>query len=490
MKVLRRNLFLILIILNHSSYSQGRRNAWQIGYWQGGGTVFQMDFTGGSMTLIPQPGSTQINMFELNASICDVGGNMLFSTNGDFIADASGDTMMNGSGLIPGPFRDDYYEFGLPNLQGAIAIPFSTDSNKYFLFQMAVDYTTRNGDSLLFHVIDMSLNSGLGAVTLKNQFIIAGQFMQGEISAVKHGNGRDWWLFFHGQDNDSFYSYLIANDSLIGPFIQNIGIVKHDVGQAIFSSNGLKFASYDSYNDLELFDFDRCTGLLSNHIHISMPHLYVGAGCCFSPNSNLLYISDRQNLYQYNLQATNISASKDTVAVWDGFADPFANAFALSQLGSDGKIYIASFGGAQHMHVINHPDSLGIACDVQQHSIVLPCYNEASVPNLPFYELGAMGGTSCDSLPTNISSNTIHFTRYTLFPNPVRDILYIQNFSKEPLKSLAITDLLGKTIQSDFSILKNGEYIEVNTASLQQGLYILQMETDKGMWIQKFFKVQ
>ena len=101
-----------------------------------------------------------------------------------------------------------------------------------------------------------------------------------------------------------------------------------------------------------------------------------------------------------------------------------------------------------------------------------------------------MGGTSCDSLPTNISSNTIHFTRYTLFPNPVRDILYIQNFSKEPLKSLAITDLLGKTIQSDFSILKNGEYIEVNTASLQQGLYILQMETDKGMWIQKFFKVQ
>ena len=488
MKVLKRNLFLILIILTHSAYSQGRRNVWQMGYWQGGGNIFQMDFSSGNPTFMPQIISTQMSMFLLNASICDNNGNILFYTNGDFIADATGDTMMNGGGLIPGPFRNDNFQYGLPNPQGAIVIPFTTDNNKYYLFQIAVNNVTRDGDSLLYHVIDMSLNSGLGAVILKNQFLLAGHFTQGDLISVKHGNGRDWWMLFHGQGDALYYSYLISNDSLIGPFSQNIGVIKQDLGQAVFSPDGSKFASFDSYNDLELFNFDRCTGLLSNHIHISMPHLYASWGCCFSPNSNLLYVSDRQNLYQYNLQAASIAGSKDTIAVWDGFGDPFPNSFALSQLGPDGKVYISSFGGTQHIHVINNPDSLGQACDVQQHFYLLPSYNAGTIPNLPFYELGSLGGSLCDSLSTNISSRNVLTINYFVFPNPVRDILYIQNFSKEPVKSLTISDLLGKTIQSDFSILKNGEYIEVNTASLQQGLYILQMETDKGLWIQKFFK--
>ena len=47
---------------------------------------------------------------------------------------------------------------------------------------------------IYYSVIDISLNGGLGEVISKNNIALTGLFGWG-LSACKHANGRDWWVF-------------------------------------------------------------------------------------------------------------------------------------------------------------------------------------------------------------------------------------------------------------------------------------------------------
>ncbi|HRF38555.1 MAG TPA: hypothetical protein PK198_07190, partial [Saprospiraceae bacterium] len=71
--------------------------------------------------------------------------------------------------------------------------------------------------------------------------------------------------------------------------------------------------------------------------------------------------------------------------------------FYLAQLAPDGKIYINSNNGVRYLHVINQPDSLGLACDVCQHCVELPSINALSLPNFPNYRLHHLEGSPCDT---------------------------------------------------------------------------------------------
>jgi PKD repeat protein len=67
-------------------------------------------------------------------------------------------------------------------------------------------------------------------------------------------------------------------------------------------------------------------------------------------------------------------------------------------LAPDGKIYINSNNRCSYLHVINEPDSLGLACEVCQHCVDLPSVNAFSMPNFPNYRLGHLEGSPCDTL--------------------------------------------------------------------------------------------
>ena len=91
--------------------------------------------------------------------------------------------------------------------------------------------------------------------------------------------------------------------------------------------------------------------------------------------------------YQVNTLSGNWTA--DTIATYDGFLSATSPCiFGFMYLAGDNKIYISSFNYGIHVHCINYPDSLGTACDLQQHIIQLPCYHLRSVPNHPNYFLG------------------------------------------------------------------------------------------------------
>ena len=382
-----------------------------------------MDFTGGNLNISYATRAMNFNC--TNGEICDANGNLLFCSNGIYVANAQNDTMINGGGLNPSFFTTLKDSTGLTIPQANLIIPFPDDSNKYYLFhETSDDYgNTYSAFFLYYSVVDMTQDSGRGSLIQKNVVLLNDTLLDGRLTACRHANGRDWWLLCHKNLSNRFFKYLITPTGIQGPFFQDIGQFREDYfGQLVFSPDGTKFSYYEPIvGDLDIFDFDRCTGILNLNTHVDINDSANGGGAAFSPNSNVLYVSSNNYVYQFDMTSSNIPATQTTVAVYDGYNSPFppfATTFYLAQLAPDGKIYIACNNSTVDMHVINFPDSIGLGCDVCQHCVHLPAYNHFTVPNHPNYFLGAESGSICDSL-TSTNSLSVQRSILNLFPNPV-----------------------------------------------------------------------
>lgn len=489
-------LFMVigLSLPNISSYSQGLDNLWMMGYASAAGSNYggtNFDFSSGTPNIYYV--YRDQNITTTNANITDSLGQLLFCSNGVYISDASGDTMMNGSGLNPSAYTDTYYSNGLFIPQGDIIVPDPGSTSKYYLFHCTVDEITTGGitltHKLYYSSIDMTLNNGLGGVTSKNVELLNGDYIPGRLSAVRHGNGRDWWVVFHLYGFSYYAEFLVDTSGVQGPFYIGIGTNHYTAtGQTTFSKQGDKFAWYDVNTDLDIFDFDRCTGAFSNLHHIDINDSAQSGGVAFSPSGNFLYVSSGFYVYQYNLLSSNIDSSRVTVAVWDSTYSPnppFAARFFLAQLAPDNKIYINCPNSTMTMHVINNPDSLGLACDFCQHCISLPTFNAFTLPTPPNYHLGSLQGSICDTLLSIPEANNITFS---IFPNPVSDKLNVSFNDNVEILSVKIYSLLGELILQENNIHVLGNAYIANTKKLNQGFYVCQFTLKSGTVSFKFLK--
>src|SRR5690606_13278633 len=168
---------------------------------------------------------------------------------------------------------------------------------------------------------------------------------------------------------------------------------------------GSRFAYfYAGPSGLEVFDFDRCTGLFSNPVYIPIVATGGACGVAFSPNSRFVYVSSSPYVYQIDASAADVSVRQVLVATGDVFFSPyppFATRFDLAQLAPDGKVYIGTGNSTLHLHVIHNPDEPGLACNMEQHGVELPHFYVNSLPNHPNYHLGPVDGSVCDSLGIN-----------------------------------------------------------------------------------------
>ena len=464
--------------------------------WAGqpyGGT--RVDFLSGVINISYHP--TPMNFIGTNGIISDRLGNLLFSSNGIYVANALGDTMINGEGLNPSYYTSAYDSFGLPIDQGNLIIPFIGDSNKYYLFHQTSDdhIYTYCSLYLYYSVIDMLQDSGKGAVVQKNIILLNDSLVAGKLSACKHANGRDWWLLVHQYNTNRLFKFLITPGGVQQEGTQDVGSIRGALrGQSVFSPDGKYYAYYEPRtNDLDIFDFDRCSGILNLLAHTDIYDTANVGGVAFSPSSKVLYVSSLDSVYQFDLLAANIIASQTTVAVWDSFYSPhypLASNFYLSQLAPDGKIYIACGNSTIDMHVIEFPDSLGLACYVCQHCIHLPTYNAFTVPNYPNYFLGAEGGTICDSLPTNLSDP--HFKSVlNIYPNPIyenkTDITFTYNTIRNP-GVISVYDVNGKEI-SNYYVPPWSSIHHVRLPELSNGIYLAKLTSD-GFEVTLMFVVE
>lgn len=475
-------------ILVSSCFGQGLNNIWIMGYSGSGSGYAILNFDSIPVS-VQHPNLLNISFQEAFAGISNKLGKLLFYTNGIKINNSLNQTMLNGSGLNPGPYASNSL-YGMTIPQAQIVIPAPNDTNKYYLIHETVDFnaSTTRPFHLFYTTIDITLDSGRGAVVQKNISIINDTLIIGNITACKHSNGRDWWIIVHQNNSNLFYTLLVTPGGVNQPSSQIIGNVFNTggAGQACISPNGKHYAHFHPSSGLDVYDFDRCTGLFSNWQHCDSINDY--GGVAFSPNSNVLYVSAITNLYQFNLSDTSNSLQqrKFLVAEWDTTYSPnppFATTFYLQQLAPDGKIYINSNNSVNRLHVINNPDSIGFACDVAQHSLLIPCLNGSTIPNYPNYFLGADSGSVCDTLmlfnpqtPNSIGN----ILTVSIYPNPAQNYFNINyQIPKHETTQFTLFNSFGKEVLRK-NLFGTSKTHLVYTTDLENGIFFYKFQGQGG----------
>ena len=339
----------------------------------------------------------------------------------------------------------------------------------------------------------MSLNGGLGAVIQKNIQLNTYQASDG-LGAVKHGNGRDWWIITKDYDSniaqDSLHVYLVSPMG-IQESIQQTGVAfEGGLDDMTFSKDGSKFL-LTAYNSvIETMDFDRCTGLFRNAnviFHSSLIESITGSA--FSPNGKVAYYSTadaNSYLIQLDLTAANVWASRDTIAA---LSHPFEAGGRL-RLAPDNKIYwsCAWTNGINfnypyqdtmyhtenmNLSVINDPDVVGTGCNFSLYSFNLGgkrCY--WGLPNNPDYDMGPLVGSNCDTLFSGVNEIKEHQS-FELYPNPTNNRFIIALHSTINSGGLVvISDQLGKQVKV-IKLDLNSITQEVNTSEIEPGIYFV-----------------
>ena len=387
-------------------HAQFHDNTWIFGYSNNADTtdrfgISVITFFDGNINIV-QNTDVFFNFSSTNASFSDSLGRLQSFSNGLHIGNKEWDIMNNGEGI-----STEYPEaIGAIWPQYNITIPQPGNTVSHLYVYQKDDYLPVLGacaKQLSYAIVNMDSSQGLGTVVTRDSLILKDTLSLGNVTTTRHANGRDWWILMNEFNSNRYYRFLVTPTGVIEYPVQTIGApVFEGVGQAVFSPNGMYYAQFSSIsategNYIDIYNFDRCSGLLSNHHQYHVTDGYWG-GLAFSPNSRFLYVNQQFKCWQYDMQAPDIWASRKIVAEYDGFLSPYPTTFFFMQLAPDGKIYSCTVTGSNVLHVIHNPDELGTNCNFQQHAVTMHTNNALSIPNHPNYRLGPLDGSTCDTL--------------------------------------------------------------------------------------------
>ncbi len=332
-------------------------------------------------------------------------GKLLVYSNGCSIFNGSNEKLEGADTIAYGGIWESYCDGqGYPGTQNRILLTWPGDSSRAILIYL------KSNDNittyyLLYATIQFDSIHPLGYVSQKDKYLI-NPGTTALLTATKHANGRDWWFLIPEDNTNRFFTFLLDPRGVTKIDSQSIGTPwdkREHSSQAIFTPDGRRYIRFNPWKGLDIFDFDRCTGKLSNPLEsgpLSDPVKAAG-GVAVSMDSRYLYVSNSTLLYQFDLNSGDILESKVVIDAYDGFLDPFQTNFYQLALAPNGKIYSFSTNGVKSLGVINNPGKRGDSCNFKQHSLKLPAYAHIGAVNLPFYRLGPNDGSSCDTLGLN-----------------------------------------------------------------------------------------
>lgn len=464
--------------------------------------------------------------------ISDTFGNLLTFSNGFILYDRDGFGLENGVyvNCPKGKLLADHYGGWSPFTQTSIILP--KKGNTYYVFSTGMSDSNANDylnhvksefDVLNYSIVDMDSNASKGKVTVKNKLLMEGQrYANCALSAVRHGNGKDWWLVKADCNNNRYQLFQVKEDTILGPFYQyatDTAVSCYPWGQLYFSEDGNKMASavytsryYDTsgisippqylnteagliyaWNRVDLYDFDRCNGTISfkNNYLVpidtsSYPNNDYKSGICFSPNGKLMYLSNTYTIYQIDLEDTNklnglLITGPDTVITQFQWYSEMA-------CGPDGKLYVGSYGGSLFMSYIDQPNVKGLGCNFIPHGIWQPYTGLHDPPNMPNYGLGkAPVGGNC--WPDEVLENDIPRNKFLIYPNPASNDLIIEIDKFHASKyELIICNSLGEVVLRNKEGQPTQNKIKLSISNLSVGIYSIKIITDQDRFIGKFVK--
>lgn len=338
-------LSLMCMVHSHAQYNTIHNKVWAMGQKIG------LDFRG--------PGDPVARVSALDgvdnegcASVSDTSGKFLFYTNGNKVWDSTGMLMPNG-GSLPGYSSAS---------QGALIVPVFGSNTKYYLFLLSY----ANGfQKLHCKLVNMTLNGGRGDIdtTFSLHNTILEDSLSEKMVAVR-GCNKDVWVIVHATNSDIFYAFDITAAGVnLTPVISsfpNALLYFYGVMKASPAGNKLLLCT----QGLKTYDFDGSNGTVSNPVVQDFDAYYGGS---FSPDGSKIYgltFGFQSHMYQFDLSATNPSATKtllDTTTLFSNYS-----IWEDMKLAPDGKIYFGPLNATRKtLARINHPDIAGLACGYQ-----------------------------------------------------------------------------------------------------------------------------
>jgi gliding motility-associated-like protein len=340
-----------------------------------------------------------MNAVKATSSICDSMGNFLFFTDGNKVWDRTMTLMDNATNLL----GDQAVT------QPCIIVPWPGDSALYYLFTIDIidvgSTTNYKSQGLFLTIIDMKERGGLGNAlsTVLNKEIL--KPVTQKLTAVKHRNGRDYWVIAHQWNSRDFHAWHISPTGMAPAVVSSVGSnhgVDADINNAIgymkASPDGSKLALAIMQDKLiELLDFNNETGQVTN------PRSYTTKvpginpyGIEFSPDSKQLYAT----LVEYG--GTGNPTRPSYLLQFDlksGLGNPVVIDSlrgirnAAIQLAPDGRIYISRTGGLfpnlrlDSLEVIYNPNRPGAFCNFNHldgtDGVGFPLQGRKSIYSLP-----------------------------------------------------------------------------------------------------------
>ncbi len=375
-------IILFLFIISPLLHSQKEAYNWNFGEYAG------ITFNTNDLNPIALLNSVMATE-EGCATISDEKGRLLFYTDGMTVWDRNNTVMPGGNNLL-----------GSKNsTQSAVIVKKPGAGKIYYI----ITTDSANGvNGCRYSVVDMERNGGFGEVISKNNVLFMASTEK--LVAIRHANGRDWWILTHEWESDVFRAFLIDENginkfalfSIIGTI--HTGKSKNKKGYMKASRNGTKLALVLPEDGIvELFDFNNEQGKVLNPVTLKSLVLKDVYGLEFSPSGRLLYVSRQEPpsaILQYDLSswtASGILITQMMITNESGYG-----AYQALQLGPDNRIYVARYNKS-FLGRINEPEKRGSDCNYVDSAIYLKGkLSKKGLPNI----------YSNDIIELNIASNS------------------------------------------------------------------------------------
>ncbi|MDJ0368011.1 T9SS type A sorting domain-containing protein [Hymenobacter sp. H14-R3] len=421
-------------------------------------------------------------------------GQLLFYTNAEQVWNREHRLMPGGSGLQGSQLVT----------QGALIVPVPGSATKYYLFTLLQQsqpgpFSLVGGRcQLVCSLVDMQLGGGLGDLEATSKNVPLAQGLTQKLTAIRHTNGRDYWVVVHQWGSAAFLVYPITAQGVGTPRRQLIGPthpaqladtlqIRGTDGQLQASPDGRKLACAvsDGIQPFSVFDFDAAQGTLSAYANLGA--LRDGYGVSFSPDNTKLYVQNFSRaaqgtgynvISQYDMSAGDpaaIAASGSSLIV----DNPATNiriqqggSYYTLQNGPDGHLYGASWyrggdvpaedSGLQTFYVIAQPNARGFASAIRAERYEFA--GRTAGPSMPNFMQHYFNNLA-PALPIACDPATV-----ALFPNPATGSFQVRlpgNCTQE--YSLILYNSVGQQVLQANGITSDGK---MSVDHLATGLYL------------------
>jgi hypothetical protein len=511
-KLYIRILFVGICLLTYKNImSQREGHVWVFGDYTG------LDFNSGIAIPIPSkvhgyPPATGGRLH--NATYSDNVGNLKFYENAILSIPGYIGIYDKNDSLVKGPEFSTVNQYIVDSRFDTRFLPFrGTHKTAYVYIDIYPPRSTLN-----YIVLSDTMRDALGGVWDDSVRVVSkDSIVSIGLGCVRHANGRDWWVVTHEFLSDTFITALFTLDTAYVVHKQAIGTYQGIFSSSYTSGAGGSVIKFDKSGNkmlrangeclLETYDFDRCSGLLSNVKVISPPVATFGhLDAEFSPNGNYVYVvtwdsiswNQKQNrLYQFDVNNPDVN---NNYFIVDSGYSPYIADFMYLARGPDDKIYINVLCGtncprdSNYISVIVNPDLPGVSCNILLNGLFMAGMKVPGLglPHHPDYTIGPIDGSSCDTLgldeypPIVYSANGLQSEPvFVVYPNPAKDYLMISGKELESVQKVRLYSVQGRQLLSSEPEWLSGSQQILRMSGLNPGIYFLELDYGKGVYRQK-----